>query len=330
MAATRERRATAGNKMGRMLDAEEEDDFYKTTYGGFNEEEDDKVYNSEDSESDQIDSDFSIDENDEVRSDADDDDAPKKRKGVSTKAYKEPVKKLKTEDRKPKEKKEKEKKKKTTSSVQIYHAPIEKKSLRRSTAVKSNAREEREKVREMKQKMLKDMALQKKVAEVRRLTQEELLAEAEITEELNLQSLENYHRMEMEKKKSRVTKQINRGPLIRYQSFTMPLIEELPCDVEISVDVDSIEPQKKVEEYDLVNCEKCSRTFVTFTDERIFKDYFPQKKHKPPVKQYCPVTKKPAKYFDPITQTPYSSLKAFHCIREAYSQQQEETGHKKK
>ncbi|XP_060066882.1 vacuolar protein sorting-associated protein 72 homolog [Ylistrum balloti] len=328
MAATRERRANAGNKMGRMLEAEEEDDFYKTTYGGFDEEEGDQVYNSEDSESDQIDSDFSIDENDEVRSDVDDDDAPKKRKGVSTKAYKEPIKKPKPEEKKPKEKKEK--KKKTTSSVQIYHTPLEKKSLRKSTAIKSSAREEREKVREMKQKMLKDIAAQKRVAEVRRLTQEELLAEAEITEELNLKSLENYQRMEMEKKKSRVSKQINRGPLIRYQSFTMPLIEELPCDVEISVDVDSIEPQKKVEEYDLVNGEKCSRTFITFTDERIFKDYFPQKKHKPPVKQYCPVTKKPAKYFDPITQTPYSSLKAFRCIREAYAHQQEESSHKKK
>lgn len=327
MAATRDKRANAGNKMSRMLDAEDEDDFYKTTYGGFNEEEGDKIYNSEDSESDQVDSDFSIDENDEVRSDVDDNDAPQKRKGVSTKAYKEPVKKAKTEDKKPKQKKER--KKKTSSSVQIYHSPLEKKSLRRTTAAKSKSVEEREKIREMKQKMLKDIAVQKRVAEVRRLTQEELLAEAEITEELNLKSLENYRRMEMEKKKSRVSKQMYRGPLIRYQSFTMPLIEELPNEVEISVDVDSIEPQKKVEEYDLVNGEKCSRTFVTFTDERIFKDYFPQKKHKPPVKQYCPVTKKPAKYFDPITQTPYSCLKAFHCIREAYAQQQE-TGQKKK
>ena len=37
--------------------------------------------------------------------------------------------------------------------------------------------------------MLKDMAVQRKVAEVRRLTQEELLEEAKITEELNAQSL---------------------------------------------------------------------------------------------------------------------------------------------
>lgn len=33
----REPRKTAGNRMSKLLDAEEEDDFYKTTYGGFNE-----------------------------------------------------------------------------------------------------------------------------------------------------------------------------------------------------------------------------------------------------------------------------------------------------
>ena len=37
MAATRERRSNAGSKMARLLEAEDEDDFYKTTYGGFNE-----------------------------------------------------------------------------------------------------------------------------------------------------------------------------------------------------------------------------------------------------------------------------------------------------
>jgi len=61
--------------------------------------------------------------------------------------------------------------------------------LRKSTAQKSEARELREKEREMHAKMLKDIATQKKVSEVRRLTQEELLAEAKITEELNRQSL---------------------------------------------------------------------------------------------------------------------------------------------
>ena len=37
LATSRERRANAGSKMARLLDEEEEDDFYKTTYGGFTE-----------------------------------------------------------------------------------------------------------------------------------------------------------------------------------------------------------------------------------------------------------------------------------------------------
>lgn len=36
LAGSREPRKTAGNRMSKLLDAEEEDEFYKTTYGGFN------------------------------------------------------------------------------------------------------------------------------------------------------------------------------------------------------------------------------------------------------------------------------------------------------
>lgn len=44
MAATRERRGNAGSKMAKLLDEEEEDDFYKTSYGGFEETENDRDY----------------------------------------------------------------------------------------------------------------------------------------------------------------------------------------------------------------------------------------------------------------------------------------------
>lgn len=314
LAAGREKRSNAGSKMASLLEAEEEDEFYKTTYGGFNEEEDDKEYESEESESDYEGSDIDIDEDDEVRSDMEDDE-PKKRKrgaGVSTKAYKEPA----TKKPKPSENK-KPKSEKTRSkpppSIQIYQSSPEKKSLRKSTAERSKEREEREKERELKAKMLKEIANQKRVAEVRRLTQEELLEEAKITEELNLQSLENYQRLELEKKSRRAIKQTQKGPVIRYHSLTMPLIEELPDEEEEIVETHTKEP------VDIG--EKCERTFITFTDERLLKDYFSQKRVKPPVKQFCPVTRLPAKYFDPITQTPYATLQAFKIIREAYAQQ---------
>jgi len=37
LATGRDRRSNAGARMSRLLDAEDDDDFYKTTYGGFTE-----------------------------------------------------------------------------------------------------------------------------------------------------------------------------------------------------------------------------------------------------------------------------------------------------
>ena len=75
--------------------------------------------------------------------------------------------------------------------------------------------------------------------------------------------------------------------------------------------------------------EYCSRTFITFTEEPTFHEVFKYSKVKAPIKQYCPVTRLPAKYFDPITKTPYANAQAFRLIREAY-QQQIESGSEKK
>lgn len=81
MAAERERRSNAGNKLARLLDEEEaDDDFYKTTYGGFNEDEEDNDFHFVDEEApDEVDSDFSIDENDEVISDVEDEELTQKK-----------------------------------------------------------------------------------------------------------------------------------------------------------------------------------------------------------------------------------------------------------
>ena len=90
-----------------------------------------------------------------------------------------------------------------------------------------------------------------------------------------------------------------------------------------------MEPLRKSEDSNQTSSEKCSRTFVTFTDERVYKKHFPQKRPRMSMKQYCPVTKLPAKYFDPITQTPYATLAAFKVLREAYAQQEEGEGRRK-
>ena len=59
MAASRSKRHNAGKNIGKLLDQElDADDFYKTAYGGFEETLEDGVYQSEDSDDDEVDSDF--------------------------------------------------------------------------------------------------------------------------------------------------------------------------------------------------------------------------------------------------------------------------------
>ena len=59
MAASRLKRHNAGKNIGKLLDQElDADDFYKTAYGGFEDTLEDGVYQSEDSDDDEVDSDF--------------------------------------------------------------------------------------------------------------------------------------------------------------------------------------------------------------------------------------------------------------------------------
>lgn len=118
---------------------------------------------------------------------------------------------------------------------------LERKSIRKSTAAKSAATAHRIKVRNQEQK--------KKVKRPKEEewipTQEELLEEAKITEQENLQSLgmvfvvfclklctfysviERYQKLESEKKTRRPVKKIFNGPTIQYQSLKFPVIEEI-------------------------------------------------------------------------------------------------------
>lgn len=98
LAKSREQRKNAGNKMSKLL-AEElgEDEFYKTALGGFAEESGDEEYVSEDEQSDQVDSDFSLSETDEIVEQDVEDEGKKKRPKTF---YKNPVR-----EKGPKEKK---------------------------------------------------------------------------------------------------------------------------------------------------------------------------------------------------------------------------------
>lgn len=102
------------------------------------------------------------------------------------------------------------------------------------------------------------------------------------------------------------------GPKISYLSTAMPLMTE---------------------ESTIVGQEKYERTFIILSEDCAnVDDILPSTATQPkvkPMKSYCPVTGLPAKYFDPVTNTPYATLEAFKTIREAYYQHVEELGNRK-
>ncbi|XP_021427375.1 vacuolar protein sorting 72 homolog a isoform X1 [Oncorhynchus mykiss] len=325
LAFSKEPRKTAGSRMSKLLDAEEEDEFYKTTYGGFNDESGDDEYRGEHSDTeDEVDSDFDIDEGDEPDSDQEDD-APRRKSRVVTKAYKEPLKVT-----KPKPKRPSEELKKTEKAKMERRVPQEfqefgetRKSVRQSTSEhtrKTNLRlQERQDAPRRRRGAHHD----------RPLTQEELLAEAKITAEVNLRSLENYERLEADKKKQVHKKRRFEGPTIRYHSVLMPLVPHSVLKEE-NVDVEGLDQDTPLLVAPVAASPMpsqqplgglCSRTYITFSDEEAFEAAFPQAVRtgsQPPTQEVCPVTHKAALYRDPVTDIPYANTRAFRIIREAY------------
>lgn len=356
MAATRERRANAGNRISNLLNEEEEEEIYKTLYGGFQETEDDKDYKQDykqDDDDDSVDSDFSIDENDEVISDTEE--VPERRAKQTTRAYKDlkakkgPAAKAKQQQqqqptkaiKKPAVTKRMKTKRAHRSSYTVLDSG--KISLRHSTALKSAATQHR--VKERKE------AMRKRVKNYRIVdvmpTQKELLAEAETTAKENLASLERFKKMEIEKKKVRPTKRVNPGPIIRYHSLSMPAITDskslalqkkrnsstttLNMNGEMSLDKSmdmEIEPinksDTKISNNEFLSLDKrIERTFITFENDlndEFFKKIFNRPIAKRKIDLICPLTKLPAKYIDPLTKLPYRNVQALKIIREAYYQ----------
>jgi len=172
MALSRPRRSNAGSKMASLLNSMEADDFYTTTYGGFVEDDVDDDFVCEavpgtgavaaDVDDDIVDSDFSIDENDEL--------PPVKVEKVS----------------------------KPQKFSKMSNSDFGRKYTRASTVSKTVETVKRQKERALKAKKL----LKKKIARNkiqananRQLTQEELLEEAKETELLNIESLKKFQQV---------------------------------------------------------------------------------------------------------------------------------------
>ncbi|XP_014816310.1 PREDICTED: vacuolar protein sorting-associated protein 72 homolog [Calidris pugnax] len=319
----------------------------------FPQESGDDEYRGDQSDSDdEVDSDFDIDEGEEPASDQDESE-PKRRRRVVTKAYREPLKSLRPKktdvptggSQKPREVKsiplelqddvgdsECGRDRGDTPGVPSQSPPPRngcppvspvppaagRKHMRQSTTEHTRQTFLRIQERQVQSKRKKGGPNYD-----RPLTQEELLEEAKITEEINLRSLENYERLEADKKKQVQKKRKCVGPVIRYWSVTMPLVPE--PGKEENVDVEGLDQDPQQAEAapaapaPPASAGKCSRTFISFSDDETFERFFPKAKApRLPVREICPVTHKPAVYRDPITDIPYSNIRAFKIIREAY------------
>jgi vacuolar protein sorting-associated protein 72 len=290
MAAGRDPRKTAGNRLSRLLEDETEEEFYKTAWGGFDEEAGDGEFEVEASGSDDgddVDSDFDNPENevDEPVSD-DADEVKKRRKKVVVFGQKKSKPKP-----QPTEKKQK---------IKVKTPDGKREDLRKSSRVAVVRNSRALKVRLAEEERRKQSRRPRRRQTMIKITQEEMLREAKITEMENLASLNVYIQLEEEKKKMRtLKKRVLTGPVVRFQSLTMPDIT-IPESTERRV---------------------CSRNFLTFTDEsRYPHQYFSSNiPPSPPEKSYCVITGLPAKYRDPATSYPYANLQAFRILRQHHS-----------
>jgi hypothetical protein len=188
---------------------------------------------------------------------------------------------------------------------------------------------------------------------VERMTQEELLAEAKITEQLNLASLQAFKQMEAEKKKVLKKKEGIIGPYIRYHSFPekiatgKPVIQVLAEKRNIGNEkpsttgaaVQGQAGKRKVLKLDPKKvCARNMVTFIGFSEDDFPLEYWdlqePCKYLSPgyiakkncltseravdpePPRPICPITGLPAKYRDPKTGVPYANIEAYKILQQ--------------
>lgn len=184
------------------------------------------------------------------------------------------------------------------------------------------------------------------------MTQEELLAEAEITERKNRESLEQWQQKEAEKKAKAKKKEANKikGPFVRYYSYTdgrpdqrpkrrkIIMISSTPEGKNVQTEITDPEAIAWQEKLDFEDSDMVGRNLISFLDYRpegqtsesltglsdrdLDKaDLIPMLEpwsHRPsrpanPI--YCPVTGLPARYRHPKTLIPYANAEAYKVIQ---------------
>lgn len=348
LAAGREKRSTAGTKMQALLSniqlEAEDNEFYNSTYGGFNEEDEDGDFASDQEEADdELDSDFDVDEaqieDKEVDGDGDEESKTSRRGKKVKLAYE-----ISAQNRARKEKQNKAVAKKVEAKKEVAPRSLipvkrplqkpppipvsdEKRVLRQRVSLSKDDEDDYEPVAKKK----RGGAKRRKDKDDKVWTQEELLEEAKKTEIDNLKSLEKYQLLELEKleskKRSKRTERKVPSSYIRYVSTSMPLVEEI---------AESPKKKESIQERS-----RMARTFISFSDDHAFKTSFPclNKIEQEPVgtvggkrsnmskikrgEAVCPISNLKARYFDPVTQLPFASSTTFRALREAYGQQLE-------
>lgn len=224
-------------------------------------------------------------------------------------------------------------------------------SSRKSTVLNRVLVEEQRKENEIRRAA---QPKRKRLAQVK-LTQEELLAEAAITEEKNKHSLLEWQEKE-ELRKSNARKKEKKaiqGPFIRYHSFADGDLQKRP-KVRQLIMIKSNQDKNTITEIadqgvldwhkqkDYDDCDLMGRTFISFMNEQQPKvktkdlsdkeleqlDLIEQCKSwlkrtpKPNTPTICPITGQVAKYCDPRTGIPFFNKEAFRTIRSCLDNEQ--------
>ncbi|KAI8362816.1 YL1 nuclear protein-domain-containing protein [Blakeslea trispora] len=319
----RERRANAGSRMRALLNQEE--DMEELFEYQENDEEEDTAFSANEMEEDEdkVDSDFDLDSSEGEQEHIEEGrqmdkqialDEKKARKAAtfhpSSTVPKQPTK-------KPVEKRKRP----------IVEEPTEERTIRYSS--RKNTILNRILVEDQLRESEKRRALLPKRDRpvVNKLTQEELLAEAVITEETNKNSLLEWQQKEAERKENakKTDKKGIVGPFIRYHSFTDAL------------QIKSADPESSMV-YDL---DAMGRTLMTFVEEDDLQEYDPEERErevgidqlgmihhlsewfeklpKPNKPIVCPINGDLAKYRDPSSDVPYADVKSYQAIKSCLS-----------
>ena len=344
LSVTRERRANAGSKMASLIEnyaalteaTDNDNEFYNTAYGGFDEDGEDEEFDEKQEEADdELDSDFDAEEVEEAGGEAEEAEEQEEQRKTRRSSRRKEAYEISADRRNRAAAKKAAPKTKAPQAKRapapkpkpdpVTHAVVQeflgKRSLRQRKIV---VKEEEDEPPAKKSKSSRNRSRKSRgVEEKKSWTQEELLQEAKETERENLASLQKYQLLELEKSeaKKRAKKSSREivGPFGRFVSTTMPLVPEEEED-ERTQDAESMTLPRKTE-----------RTFITFSDEATMNQAFAGTRssiRRRPTpsdirrgQAICPISNLPARYFDPVTQMPYSSSTTFRVLREAYCNQ---------